>query len=262
MSNLELLRERHSVRSYKKITLDESVRNKLRSIASFVNSHEAGLRFVPIFNDDAPFRGFGRSYGMFRNVENYLAVIIDPTFENTLERAGYYAEEFVIEAVKLGLGTCFVGGTFSKNHIDTIVEVYERIPFVIAFGISDIKNTSTLAKLTSCFVHRKALKPREFFLGTDDDYNSAVEKFPWLNNALQAIASAPSALNLMPVRLSMINSDINEDNEMGGVTQIAASTIDPEKYPIELGIAKYNIAYAVGGMWDWGNNATFYPDEV
>lgn len=252
-NNLEILQARHSIRAYVHQPLGEQEARKLRAEATFVNSHESGLNFQLCVGDDGPFRGVGRSYGMFRGVDNYLAVLIDPTFDHVLERAGYYAEQFVLEAVRLGLGTCFIGGTFSKAHVKCPVEVYEKIPFVVSVGQTEGARTSMVAKLAAKVAHRKTRKPRDFFEGSDEEYRLAVLEFPWLPTALYAVACAPSALNAQPVRLKMT------DSPDSGRT-VAAFTIDPDKYAAELGIAKYNIAFAVGGTWDWGESAPFYKD--
>lgn len=252
MTGLDLLKERHSVRSYSSEPLDDVVRNRLRSEITYINSHEAGLNFQLCFNDDQPFKGFARSYGMFRNVNNYLAVVIDPTFPDAYERAGYFSEQFAIECVRGGLGSCFVGGTFSREHISARVEVYEKVPYVMAFGIPETSKTTFMGKFTAKMAHRKVRTPREFFEGSDSEYQAAAKEFPWLITALEAVACSPSALNKQPVRLHVVERD--------GEKHIAAKTVDPGKYAVELGIAKFNVATAVSGVWDWGEDGIFYCD--
>lgn len=243
MTALELLQSRHSVRSYSSRTVSEGIRNKLRSEVTFINTHEAGLNFQLCFDDDAPFRGVGRSYGMLRGVNNYLCAVIDPTFDDAYERAGYCAEQFVIEALKLGLGTCFVGGTFSRQHVGARVEVYEKVPFVVSFGYAEESLTPLIAKVAMKFAHRKTMSPRDFFDGNDSEYESALREFPWLFEALQAVACAPSYLNKRPVRLKVVTED--------GMRHIVAYvTTKQETTLVDLGIAKYNVSTVVSGVWD------------
>lgn len=252
MTEIELLKKRHSVRSYAPVSLDDDVRNRLRSEVTYINTHEAGLNFQLCFNDSGAFSGLSRSYGMFRNVGNYLAAVIDPTFPDAFERAGYYSEQFALECVKIGLGSCFVGGTFSRGHLSAQVEVYEKVPFVVAFGIPEEAKTTFIGRMTARMAHRKVRLPRDFFAGTDPEYEKALGMFPWLGTALEAVACAPSALNKQPVRLRVAEKE--------GVMGIGAFTMDPEKYAVELGIAKFNVAAAVPGIWDWGEDGIFYPD--
>lgn len=252
MTGLELLKHRKSVRSFASSPISVEVRNRLRSEATYVNSHEAGLNFHVCFDDDAPFRGVGRSYGMFRNVSDYLAVVIDPTFPDTYERAGYFAEQWVMEAVKSGLGTCFVGGTFSASHIAARMEVYEKLPFVVAFGIPEESKTTLIAKLGMKIAHRKHRPARFFYDGDDAEYERARRAIGWLDCALESVACAPSSLNKQPVRLKM--------TEVNGVATVEAHTVEPGKAPVDLGIAKFNVACAVQGTWEWGEKGIFMPD--
>ena len=229
---IEQLRGRHSVRSFADREIETGLVNRLRSEATYINTHDAGLNFQLRFGDGAPMKGFARSYGMFRNVRNYMAPVIDPTFDHAVERAGYYSEQFVME--------------------DVTVEVYERIPFIVVFGYSEASATTLLGRLASKLTHRVTRQPRDFFDGTDEDYRRSCAEFTWLETALEAVACAPSGYNRQPVRLRSV-----ETPEGPG---IAAFTLDPQKDAAELGIAKFNVAAAVGGCWDWGEGGVFVKD--
>lgn len=250
---IDILEKRHSVRSFLKQELPTDIINKIRSEVTYINSHEAGLNFQLAFNDGAPFEGFKRSYGMFRNVSNYLIAVIDPTFSHAEERAGFWAENFVIELVKMGLGTCFVGGTFSRGDVSAIVEVYEKIPFVVAFGYPDVEHTSFLGKVTSSFAHRKHREPESFLKNQDESKKLAAESGIDLWVALRAVKCAPSALNKQPVSLTV------KDTEDG--VNLYAEVDDYKKNAVDLGIAKCNVALAVPGVWEWGNDAPFFPNQ-
>lgn len=249
--SLELLLKRRSVRSYLPDSLPGRIREFLKSEATFINTHEAGLNFQLCFDDDAPFRGFGRSYGMFRNAKNYLAAVIDPTFADAEERAGFFAQQFVLAATRSGLGTCFVGGTFSRSDVNARLEVYERLPFVVVFGMEDPKHRPFIGRLAAGIAHGKKMDPSEFFMGSQTDFREAESRLPWLPEALQAVACAPSALNKRPVRL------YTEDDK--GDMRLRAHVSDPCKFSVELGIAKCNVADVVPeGLWEWGNDGAFY----
>lgn len=249
-NSLELLKKRHSVRNYSTETVDLSVRNALQAEVTMINTHESGLNFQLVFDNDDPFRGFTRSYGFFKNARNYMACVIDPTFPNTEERAGYFAEQFAIKALELGLGTCFVGGTFSEKHLDISRHVYEAVPFIVAFGYPSRSRQTAVSKLASEWIHRKSLKPRDFFAGDDKEYRKATEIFPWLPDALEALACAPSSLNKQPVRVRLGDDDMIHAYSIPGTSQSA----------IDLGIGKYNFGCVAAGEWEWGEEAPFYPE--
>lgn len=247
---LEDLKNRHSVRSYLPKNLSGDIISRLHAEVTMTNTHEAGLNFQLVIADGGPFEGFTRSYGMFRNAVNYLACVVDPSFPNTYERAGFFAEKFVMKAVSLGLGTCFVGGTFSAENVEAQMHIYERLPFIVSFGIPAEKTQTTLSSLAMKMVHRHDLKPRDFFAGDDTAYADAKDRYPFIEKGLQAVACAPSSLNKQPVRIGF-NADGNlEAFTVGG----------DDKSSIDLGIAKFNFAEASdAGEWEWGEHAIFLP---
>lgn len=263
MLTIDELRKRHSVRSYHNKEIPSSLRTTLGAEVTMINTHAGGLNFQLIYDDDEPFAGFSRSYGMFRGVRNYLAAVIDPAIPDAMEQAGYYAEQFVMKAVELGLGTCFVGGTFSAKHVNVRKEVYEEVPFLVTIGYPSDK-VSLAARLSSKFAHRKVRNPKDFFDGDETHYSDAMKMYPWLTTALEAVACAPSALNHQPVRLTLQNPAREE--VAGGtpdVPMIAAFVTSDDKFSmVDLGIAKANVAMAVPGVWDWGPDAVFHPDTA
>lgn len=252
-NRLKELLQRKSIRSYTLESVSESTIKTLKSEATYINTHEAGLNFNVCQDNESAFKGLIKSYGMFKNVRNYLAAIIDPTFPYAEERAGFFAQQWLMMAQSMGLGTCFVGATFSKKDVQVRMEVYEKLAFVVSFGYSDERHTSVLAKFTSTLLHSHAKNPRDFFNGDETEYEYAREHLPWLDTALLAVSCAPSSMNKQPVRLKF--------DKNNGVGTIRAFTIDPSKYKIELGISKFNISYAVGGIWDWGENGLFYKED-
>ena len=248
--SLEQLQARHSVRRYKNEPLTGEIKSALSAEVTMTNTHEAGLNFQIIFDNGDPFQGFSRSYGMFGNVRNYLVCIVDASFANAVERAGFFAEQFVMKAVGLGLGTCFVGGTFSEKEIDIPKHVYETIPFIVTFGYPEKKTQTLLSSLAMKISHRHDLPARGFFEGTDDEFRKACEKYPFLPDGLEGLSCAPSSLNRQPVRVRL-----DEERNL--------RIHNLKKYPkneIDLGIGKFNFASAANaGDWEWGDDAIFLP---
>lgn len=246
---IDQLRARHSVRTYSAKPIEEGEIRSLQSEVTLINTHEAGLNFQLMIGNEDPFKGLARSYGMFRNVRNYLACVIDPSFDNAEERAGFYAEKIVMCALQMGLGSCFVGGTFSREHSGARMRVYEKLPFVVTLGYPADKGESFMARMTSRIAHRKTRGARFFFDGDDAEFARAEELFPDLMIGLEALACAPSGLNRQPVRVRL------DDNGMLRAYADACAY----NAPVDLGIGKFNFAAAAGGSWEWGEDAPFIP---
>ena len=75
------------------------------------------------------------TYGTIKGAKNYLlsAVKQEPMAMETL---GYQMEMAVLEASALGLGTCWLGGTFKRSQFAQVLNLQadEVLPIVIPFG--------------------------------------------------------------------------------------------------------------------------------
>lgn len=258
----EFLRSRHSVRNFNDKPLDAAAEKTLRAEITMINTHEAGMYFELITDDPAPFEGFRASYGMFRGVRNYVAVVAETSYPDALERAGYFAEQIVMKAVGLGLGTCFVGGTFASGKARLMLRAGRKLLFVIALGYAADTTQTFMSALAMRVAHRHDKKPADFYVETPD-YPLAVaeQQLPWLRNGLKGLACAPSSLNKQPVT---IHPKLSGSAKSAAGRLTVTATVDetnPENL-IDLGIGKYNFAKAAGGVWEWGNGASFYPGQA
>lgn len=248
---VEELRKRRSVRSYSDLVIDEKIINTIKSEITFINSHEAGLHITLCVNDGEPFKGFRRSYGAFRNVQNYIVVAADTSFSHTLERAGYYGEQLVMLCVSLGLGTCFVSGTYDVSHVGANIKIGEKILFLITLGYENTKRgDSTIARVMKSAIHRKHMDASDF-LECSDNMRESLLADKKLLNGLQGVAIAPSAVNRRPARISV--------DAAGQISALVHSGKPADL--IDLGIAMYNFSAVYPGTWEWGNPATFIPDR-
>ena len=246
MDPLQLLRQRRSIRSYRQESLTSIIQQQLISEATMINTHVAGLKFQLFFNNSDPFTGFFKSYGSFENPSNYMVAVVDEGFDNIWEKSGYYAEQFVIKAVELGLGTCFVGGTYDPSSVNVYLRAGEKILFVVLFGYPAEK-IRWQERLVLRFLHRKKWNYSDFF-EPKTDLEDSEKNFPELKNGLYGIACAPSALNKRPARIYI--------KEIESRKRICCRVDDSNKKNlIDLGIAKYNFNFATSTYCDWGNGS-------
>ncbi len=293
---LDLLSKRHSVRSYSTRPLSDSDKARIRSAVTAVNSHEAGLHFVLVTDSPEAFDGLGRSYGVFRGVRNYIALIVDSSsYKFMPEKAGYYAQMLVMKCVSMGLATCFVGATFSRRHLNVQLRAGWEILAVVTLGYPE-DNSQTeglIARVTHKLLKRKSKGPLQFYAG-DLPWGEVENIFPGMLDALKAVALAPSAMNRQPVSIYVREKDgvdTVEENDGTGrydtqFKQVEAETrrfllspvssvMQPEldfdgdyiieasvpkkSQLIDLGIAMWNFEQIFPGYWEWGNPARFIP---
>ena len=110
---LKAIDERCSRRTY--ITKDIEV-EKVNSLQRCIkNLNEmSGLNLQLQLNGPELFKGFSSSYGMLKGVGAYFALVGSKDDKDLLEKVGYFGEILALEATALGLGTCWIGGTYDR----------------------------------------------------------------------------------------------------------------------------------------------------
>ena len=213
-----------------------------------INTVEAGMHFQLILDDPAPFDGFRNSYGLLRNVRNYIACVIEPSYPDTYQRCGYCAQQLVTLAVSLGLGTCYVGGSYNADLTSAQLRAGEKIPFLIALGYEDKGKETLIAKVGKSLTHISKKGPADIL--TSDVSVSEIQANRPLYIGLEAMLCAPSSMNRQPVRVQYRQGEILAKVGSGSNSDL-----------IDLGIALFNFQAVYPGVWEWGNPAQFIPDN-
>ena len=217
MTELEALRERHSVRKYQDQPLDESAVKALQEEILKLN-REGNLHMQLVLNERKAFKGF-LSYGTFSNVSNYIMIIGKKS--DTLEyRAGYYGEKLVLFAQSIGLNTCFVGLTYKKIEGAFEVSKDERILLCIAIGYGEADG----------YRNHKIKRP-------DQVSNVTPDSPKWFKDGVEAALLAPTAINQQKFYFEYLPEDKVrpiKGSSLAGYTKI------------DLGIAMYNFEVGAG----------------
>lgn len=216
MNIKEAITERHSVRQYKPISIDENLVTELNAFIENCNA-ESGLNLQLICNDPECFDVFLAHYGKFTNANNYIALVGKKNIANLDETAGYFGEAIVLKAQQLGLNTCWVAGTFGKRKCKANIAKDEKLVCVIAIGYGENQGN----------VHKN--KPLEKLCKAD--LNTAPD---WFKEGVDAALKAPTAINQQKFLISL------EDGEAKIVAKGGAMT------KLDLGIVKYNFEAASG----------------
>lgn len=202
----------------------------------------SGLNIQLMLNNGKAFDGLTKSYGLLSGVQNYIALVGKKADSNLKEKAGYYGEMLVLAAGELGLGTCWVGGTYSKKGCLCECAEDETLVAVITLGYVPEERG-----WKEGFVYRTVRRKHK----TGEEMTRATEETPeWFRQGVRLAAMAPSALNAQPVTFHY---------DKGRVT----ATVEKMELflPTDLGIAKLHFELGAGsGWWDWGNGADFHRE--
>ena len=145
---------RKSRRKYIPIPLKSTDADSLSSLISELNT-TGSIKMRLVLDDGDAFNGFRKSYGMLSGVKSYVALIGKKDDYQTQEKLGYYGEWLILHATALGLGTCWVGGTFDRNSCLVELNADERIVCAITVGNVE-ENLSGKERFIHRLTHRKS----------------------------------------------------------------------------------------------------------
>lgn len=208
-SVLEVIKVRTSWRTFNNKVMDNNARRdlehilELNSIDSPFNLHGGNPKFQLISMPDFdPLEEIKiGTYGMIKGAQEYIAGVVGKARYN-LENYGYMFETIILAATNLNLGTCWLGGTFSRSQFSKLIQLqeYEKIPAVSPVGYPDTRRLKE--KFIRTIAKAKVRKPWEqlFFNG---DFESKLDKDQIGNYkiVLEMVRIGPSAGNKQPWRI-------------------------------------------------------------
>ena len=201
----KIIKQRFSCRAYLDKPIDE---HHQQLLMDFLKSNCHGplgthARFALVAAteyDRKSLKGLG-TYGFIKNATGFIVGAMEQGFKN-LEDYGYLMEHAVLFATDLGLGTCWLGGSFTKSSFAKKISATstEIIPAVTAIGyIARNDNIRGQIRMRAGAQHRlpkeQLFFDRKFGNGLDEDeigvYADVLEMVRW----------APSASNKQPWRI-------------------------------------------------------------
>lgn len=243
MNITEALPKRFSCRAFDAREVEAEKLDLLRSEVERANA-ESGLH-LQLFGP-----GEGRldlSKKMFAGeAPCYLAFVGEDTPAGK-ELVGYFGERVVLTATALGLGTCWVAGTFDRKTVVAEVGEGEVLHDVIPFGYAPAKQPLKQRTIRAG-IRSRDRKPSSYLEGVAS-YDEAPA---WIRAGIDAVIAGPSAVNGQPVTFTW-----------DGTTLTA--TLRTHKLKLEetdLGIAKLHFELAAAaagqpGSWQWGDGAAY-----
>ena len=240
MNLQEAINRRISRRTYLETPIDSSALEVIQQSISDYN-RKGDLSITLIEEGRDAFAGFFKSYGMFKGVNTLIALQGKKEDEHLQEKCGYWGEHLVLEAISLGLGTCWVGVTFDKNNSFFQLNDNETLACVITIGNVN-ESTTFKENMIRKMIHRKVRNLEDFYIA---------EEMPpfWFLKGIEAVCKAPSAVNRQKYKFAYtkgIVSAFSEDNTQFGL--------------VDLGIAKAHFSIAADGKFEFGNNGVFRPN--
>lgn len=221
MDTLRALELRHSVRSYTDKPISGDTLEKLQKLIADANK-KGDVHIQLVLDEPKAFKGFLSKIGGFKNTKNYFALAAKKGKEEAL---GYYGMMLMAEAQKLGLNTCFVAGTYSKDKNAVDLRRGEKLAAVISVGYgTDNGQPHKSAPLTS-FAKLKGDEP------------------DWFMEGLRMAQYAPTAMNRQKFSFDLKKNGKVELEAKGGSAALDAGIL---KYSFEAGASAkgHNVKWA------------------
>ena len=122
----ETVKKRYSVRNYKDQAIES---DKRKAIESFIDSLEnpfgPNVKFHTLDIKTGPTMQKLGTYGVIKGASHYIGTTI--TLEPmALEALGYEFEALVLYLAHLGIGTCWLGGTFDRQSFSNAMKIEAR----------------------------------------------------------------------------------------------------------------------------------------
>lgn len=231
------VRKRKTVRNFLPASLKEKDEKKFKEFLEELNDRYHGIRVGYVqegFQEVA--KGFIGSYGKIAGAESYLVCLAEKNTPYKNEKVGYIGEAAVLEAVSMGIATCWVTGTYKKENVAKQIEIKdnESIKSVIALGYAKDKEKIS-EKLIKTIVSSEDRKPLDELCkdGVDENWPE------WVKTALETARLAPSAINRQPWRFRV------EDD--GIVVYLADEKGDKDSKKLDCGISMLHLE--VGALY-------------
>ena len=209
MTDLEAIRQRHSVRQYKPDRIEEEKAALLKAKIDELNREgDLHLQFV----EDAD-KTYNKLFNRVSGLGTAPSVIacVGKDDASLDQRVGYFGEKLVLYAQQLGLNTCWAG-TYQPKNVPAEIGKGEKLVLVIAIGYGETQGHE-----------RKSKTFEDVVVSKRTDYPE------WFKEGVKCARLAPTAINQQKFKITLHDDDSVEFEDLGGIHSL-----------VDLGIVKCN----------------------
>ena len=213
---MEIIKKRKSIRTYESKKLSEEDCSKVKEYISNrenrIGPFGEEIRLELIISDENE-SGKGLkigTYGIIVNPQAYIAGCVYNTPQNMVE-FGYVMEKMILFLTGLGLGTCWLGGTFDRKTLNTeiIMEDGQIIPSITPVGYPKDREGIKQRAMRFMVKADQRLPWEELFYIGDFSNSISQEMEGILSEPLEMVRLGPSASNKQPWRV-IVSEDKRE----------------------------------------------------
>jgi len=215
MTEIEAIKARHSVRSYKPDMIEPEKVIQLRAKITELND-ESGLDLQFIEDVGATYNKFMTRIAGLGSAPSVIACVGKDT-KDLDEKVGYYGEKLVLFSQTIGLNTCWTG-TFNRKNIAAKVAPDERLVIAIAIGYGKDQGRTRKSKTADQVIEANGDRPE------------------WFDKGVEMALLAPTAINQQKFVIKLTDDEKVEFIDKGGV--LSKVDIGIVKCHFEIGSGK------------------------
>ena len=205
-SFIKAINDRISVRNYIDQTIEQDKRS---SIADLLRSNQDGpfgnkVRFELIDLDEMDkkeIKNLG-TYGFITGARLYVVSATNDSYR-AMEDIGYCFEKIILSATNIGLGTCWMGGTFKRASFAKQINVSrsEIVPAISPIGYAHEKRNIKDKAIRRFAKSDKRKSWDELFFDGDTETPLSKANAGKYETPLECVRLGPSATNFQPWRI-------------------------------------------------------------
>jgi nitroreductase len=257
---IKAIKQRYSTRTFSKKPIPEKMIGQIQDFLTNPGQPPFGskTRFKLIPTKFTGIKDAERvgTYGFIKGAMYFIAGSVKKS-RNSFEDFGFILEKIIIRMTELGLGTCWLGGTFNRKDFYRILDCSEgeMIPAVTPIGYSEDKKGFRDVVMRALARSDKRLDWEKLFF--KDGIPLKEKEAGEFREALEMVRIAPSSSNNQPWRIFMDRGLVHfyikaKASKNNGFLKDVFKRID-------IGIAMYHFEAAlrakdIKGEWVIGEN--------
>lgn len=258
MSILELIKKRRSVRTYIKKSIEQEKIDTIKNSMEVLKGENFRFDLVDFKIEEGAKLG---TYGVIKGASTFIVGILNKEMLSdksvTLD-FGYAFEEIILKCTDLGLGTCWLAGTF--NSKDVIKNIFlkdnEQLVMISPLGYADkIRGFEKAMRFMAKSDKRKPWE--DIFYSQNFNTPLSRQEADEYGVVLDMVRLAPSAINKQPWRIVKTTNTFDFYS-----TNIPSTEKEEQKFNVtinDLGIALTHFEYSakeLGLNGSWINDNT------
>lgn len=210
----DIIQQRFSCRKYSKDPIPTATREQFNTLLHSITIGLFGtpMRFDVVADGDQDgkaLRSLG-TYGFIQNPNGFVVAAMNAG-EFNLEDFGYRMEEIVLAATDLGLGTCWLGGTFMKSAFARKIDLQpgEKMPAILSIGLIENEEQARAGLIRQRVAGDRRIPWERLFFDGEFGRPLDREAVGEYKSVLEMLRIGPSASNKQPWRVVKRDQDFH-----------------------------------------------------